>query len=207
MSRWPAPRLSALAVALAVAAGSGAAAGCAAGPERVRPASDAPPPAPRFQGSGFAACPAPVGPATADSPFAGLELPCMDGSGRTLALGKPTGLPTVVNLWASWCGPCAEEIPAFVAFAARAAGKARVVGVNTGDDPGNAVAAAQEARVRFANVYDRDQRARRALGVAGLPATVFVAADGRVVHVYNGPALDQPTLELLVEKHLGVVLT
>ncbi|HEV2087204.1 MAG TPA: TlpA disulfide reductase family protein, partial [Cryptosporangiaceae bacterium] len=134
------------------------------------------------------------------------ELPCMDGSGARLALGAPTGLPTVVNLWASWCGPCAKEMPAFVAFAARATGKARVVGVNTGDDPENAVAAAKDVRVTFANVYDPEQRVRRALAVPGLPATVFVTADGRVVHVYNGPALDQPTLELLVEKHLGVVL-
>jgi cytochrome c biogenesis protein CcmG/thiol:disulfide interchange protein DsbE len=160
---------------------------------------------PRFQNSGFAACPAPTGTPPSDSPLADVAaLPCMDGSGRTVAVGSPTGRPTVLNLWGSWCPPCGEELPAFVRVASAAGTRLTVVGVDTADDPARAVAAARDVGVTFANVYDRGEKVRKALGVNALPATAFVTATGEVVHVYRGTPLTDATLTALVDRYLGV---
>ena len=61
-----------------------------------------------------------------------LRLPCFTG-------GEPVGLdavrgPAVINLWASWCGPCRKELPAFQRLAGRTGGQLHVVGVDTRDD-------------------------------------------------------------------------
>lgn len=156
--------------------------------------------------SGFVTCPQPTGPAPAGSPFADLVLPCMDGTGDDVALGEPTGRPRVVTLWAVWCEPCWKEMPAFVRLDARAAGRVDVIGVDTKDSASRAAQAGKDLGIRFPVVYDRDQRALRALRLVSLPATVFLDAGGRVVHVYHGVALDDATLGRLVEKHLKVVL-
>lgn len=170
------------------------------------PVSASPSPAAlSFRGSGFAACPAPVGAAPSDSPLADVSaLPCMDGSGGTVRLGAPTGRPTVLNLWGSWCSPCGDEMPAFVRLAASSGDRVTVVGVNTADSASNAVAAARQLAVRFANVYDRDQRVRRALRVSALPATAFVTATGEVRYVYRGTPLGDADLAALIKRYLEV---
>ncbi|GAA3386916.1 TlpA family protein disulfide reductase [Cryptosporangium minutisporangium] len=158
-----------------------------------------------FRNSGFAACPTGAGEPPADSPLAGVTaLPCMDGSGTSVRVGAPTGRPLVLNLWGSWCPPCGAEMPSFVRLARAAGSRLAVLGVNTADDARRAVAAAGDLDVTFANVYDRDQRVRKALGVNALPVTVFVAADGEVVHVYRGAPLTDATLTALVSRYLGV---
>ena len=162
---------------------------------------------PSFAGSGFAACPAAVGKPPGSSPLADLPtLSCMDSSGSKVALGAPTGRPMVVNLWGSWCPPCGKELPAFVALSATAGDRLTVLGVDTGDGATNAVAAAREADVKFANVYDRDERVRKALKVTALPATAFVTGGGEVAYVYQGTPLTEAALAGLVRQHLGVVV-
>ncbi|SHN03602.1 TlpA family protein disulfide reductase [Cryptosporangium aurantiacum] len=191
-------RLAAVAVSLALVAGCN-------GGDAEEPATAASTGAASFRGSGFAACPAPTGSPRADSPLADVPaLPCMDGSGSTVTVGAPTGRPLVLNLWGSWCPPCGEELPAFVRLSRTAGDRLTVVGVNTSDDAKRAVAAAGDLDVTFANVFDRGERVRKALSVNALPATAFVAADGRVVHVYRGTPLTDTTLRALVRQHLGV---
>jgi thiol-disulfide isomerase/thioredoxin len=186
-------RLAVLAVLLALTAGCGASGS--------QPKS----PAPSFGGSGFAACPAASGSATGKLSRV-QPLTCMDGSGKQISLGAPTGKPMVLNLWASWCPPCGKELPAFVQFAASAGNQVTVVGVDTGDSATNAVPAAKDYDVRYANVYDRGETVRKALGVSALPATAFVTASGQVAYVYHGTPLTKTTLTGLVSKHLGVTL-
>lgn len=176
------------------------------------PAPDPTPPAPvaqsaDFSGSGFAACPAPTGPAPAADALPAVSLSCMDGSGAMVELARATGKPMVVNLWASWCAPCGREMPAFQRLQDAAGDRLTVLGVSTEDSAGRAVSAAQEIDVRFANVYDREGAVRRGLRVNGLPATVFVDSDGRIVHVYNSTPLEDAGLRELVQRHLGVTVT
>ena len=151
----------------------------------------------------LAGCPEPGRPTTASPGLPDLELPCL-GAGGTLRLSRLTGTPTVVNLWASWCPPCREELPAFARLARDGGSRLRVLGVASRDVTDNAVAFAGDAALPFPSLEDRTGDLGRGLRRAGLPVTVLVAADGAVVHVYQGPALTDTTLRALVREELGL---
>ena len=160
-----------------------------------------------FASSKFAACPAPTGQVPGDSPLRDVEpLLCMSETRDMMTIGAPTGRPMVLNLWATWCPPCGQEMPSFVRLANQAGDRLTVVGINTSDDASRAVAAADELDVRFANVYDRAEEVRKALGINALPATAFVSATGEVVHIHRGTPLTDASLASLVRQYLGVTV-
>jgi thiol-disulfide isomerase/thioredoxin len=160
-------------------------------------------PAP-FAGSGFAACPAPVGAPVTSGGLPAKALECMDGSGTRQALDRGTGVPMVVNLWAPWCAPCAEELPAFQRLHADAGDRLVVLGVVTSAGGPQSVDAARDLHLTFPHVYDRDEVVLRGIGERTLPVTVFVGADGRVREVYKGGVLTDSALRALVRTHLGL---
>jgi thiol-disulfide isomerase/thioredoxin len=158
----------------------------------------------RFAGSGFAACPSPTDADGAGERLPAVTLECMDGSGTRVSLARGTGVPTVVNLWAPWCGPCAKELPAFQRLYADAGGRLTVLGVVTAADGTQSVDAARDLHLGFPNVYDRDQVVLRGVGERTLPVTVFVGPDGGVREVYKGGVLTDRALRSLVRTHLGL---
>jgi hypothetical protein len=79
-----------------------------------------------------------------------------------------------------------------------------VVGVDTEDRDGAAVAYAADRDLPFGSLSDPDGRLLRALRRPGLPVTVFLAADGGVADVYQGRPLTDATLRTLVRDKLGV---
>ncbi|MFN8050987.1 MAG: TlpA disulfide reductase family protein [Acidimicrobiales bacterium] len=125
------------------------------------------------------------------------------GDAPALRLGVRTDAPLVVNVWATWCVPCRKEMPALEATARRYDGSVRFVGINFGDDAKTAQKFVDETGVTFDEYRDPDSTAQAALSITGMPATVFVRADGTVAAVHNG-ALDEPTLEKLLQKRLRV---
>jgi thiol-disulfide isomerase/thioredoxin len=110
----------------------------------------------------------------------------------------------LINLWASWCAPCREELPAFQRLATRAGDRMHVLGVVSSDDRAAAQSLAEELGVTFPAVYDRQSALRTRLAKAGLPVTVFVDAGGRISHVYNSRPLDDGALARLVERYIAV---
>jgi cytochrome c biogenesis protein CcmG, thiol:disulfide interchange protein DsbE len=111
----------------------------------------------------------------------------------------------LVNLWATWCAPCRTELPGFQkAFERADPARLRVLGVVT-EDPGlsRPLSFAVDTGVRLPSVVDDDGAVFQALGIRGLPATLFVAPDGSVTHVHNGP-LTYAELGALTEKYLHV---
>ena len=137
-----------------------------------------------------------------------ITLPCMDGSGNVDATFVKG--PLAVTIWASWCVPCKRELPAFVAVNSklRSAGyPARILGLNWLDDPEQAVAAAQEWGINFPSLHDGDALMRAPLGINAQPATLFIDASGRVVHVERGPIDTEAELLAKLRQFLGVEVT
>lgn len=127
-----------------------------------------------------------------------VALPCFTG-GDTVRLRQLRG-PLVVNLWASWCGPCREELPAFQRLAA--SGQLPVTTVATNDQRGASLSLAQDLGVRVPTFFDPGGEFLRALGEGALPVTVFVDGQGNTTS-YSGPALTDETLAGLVRERIG----
>ena len=143
----------------------------------------------------------------AEEPTSGKRLPdatlrCLghDGEVRMRALGK---VPTVVNLWGSWCFPCREEMPEFQKVHTELGEKVRFLGVDTKDFERPARVAIQNAAISYANVFDPDEHVKRSINARSLPATVLVGADGLIKDVHIGQ-LTGTELRDLIRKHLGV---
>ncbi|MGZ4473074.1 MAG: redoxin domain-containing protein [Nocardioidaceae bacterium] len=109
-------------------------------------------------------------------------------TGRRFSLAGVIGHGVVaVNVWASWCGPCRQEMP----LLARAAGHGlRVVGIDERDQAGAAQAFAQSRGAAYPSLQDPAGQLLRRLSMlpqAGIPSTVFVDARGRVAARVVGP--------------------
>lgn len=126
--------------------------------------------------------------------------------GGSFDLGRAQGVPTVVNLWGTWCPPCREEIPLLQEFAEAAGDSVRVVGVISKDGRPQAESFAQDAGITYANAFDGDGQLMAALGLNVLPFTYFLYADGGIAHVKTGPLTSVDELRGLVAEHLGVEL-
>jgi thiol-disulfide isomerase/thioredoxin len=126
--------------------------------------------------------------------------------GGSLDLARAPGVPTVLNLWGSWCGPCREELPILQQFADAAAGQVRVVGVISKDGRPQSDSFAKDAGVTFPSAFDGRGDLMTDLGLNALPYTYFLDADGAVVYTQVGPVASVDALRSLAAQHLGVQL-
>lgn len=133
-----------------------------------------------------------------------LDLHCPGGG--TLDLGKAPGVPTVVNLWGSWCTPCRAELPVMQQLADAAGERVRVVGVISKDGLPQAESFAEDAKVTFPSALDGQGDLMTRLGLNSLPFTYFVDASGAVTYTQVGPVASLDELKRLVAQHLGVQL-
>ena len=121
-----------------------------------------------------------------DKPAPLVELPPLrdDGRGLTAEALTAPGVK-VVNVWASWCGPCRLEHPALMELAERGV---TVLGVNQRDRRDAALAFLRELGDPFDRVgVDADGRASVEWGVYGVPETFVVDGEGRIVFKHVGP--------------------
>jgi thiol-disulfide isomerase/thioredoxin len=117
------------------------------------------------------------------------------GVSLTDALNALHGYPVVVNAWASWCPPCREELPLLRAAAARDGTRVAFLGLDVEDRTGAARRFLAAHPVGYPSYEDPGADAIRALaGFAGVPTTVFLGADGRVVAVHTGQYADAAAL-------------
>ena len=144
-----------------------------------------------------------------DEPAADSDLPatvfeCFGGG--TLDLSRAPGVPTVLNLWASWCAPCRAELPLVQELSQTAGGQVQVLGLVSADRVGPAAAFGEDAGATFPSAFDGDGEVMSALGLNALPYTLFLAADGSVEHVQAGEVHSLDEFRQLVAEHLGVQL-
>lgn len=135
-------------------------------------------------------------PAAAGVTLPALQLETLDGAAAQLAV---EGIPTVVNVWATWCPPCRRELPLLVAAAADTP-DARILLVNQREAPETVRAYLTEQGLPEAGVLlDREGALGSLLQVAGLPTTFAFGADGRLVDLHVGE-LSSPALRSLIAR-------
>ncbi len=129
-------------------------------------------------------------------------LPTFDQEKFQQLLGELRGTPVVVNIWASWCGPCRIEAP-ILAQAARTYGRSvQFLGVDILDTRGAATAFEREFNIPYPSVFDPSGDIRDAFGFIGQPDTIFFRADGSRAATWSGP-LDQQVLSTNIDRLLG----
>jgi len=151
-------------------------------------------------------CAPPTGrPAVGEQTLPELSLPCLDGSGGVLTLGEAPGVPMVLNLWATWCTSCRDELPLFSQlYEATDRGQLLVAGVVTRDGAGLAAEFVVDLGIEFPSGLDDNGDLYVDQGLRGLPGTFFVAADGSITHAELAPITSYEALTALVQEHLGV---
>jgi cytochrome c biogenesis protein CcmG, thiol:disulfide interchange protein DsbE len=135
-----------------------------------------------------------------------ITLDCL-GAGPPVTLsGLPdvAGRPVVINVWASWCTPCAAEMPRIVRAADAYTGRVDVLGIDILDDRVAALRWGRKIGVNFPSLYDHDGVVRTKLPIPGPPVTFFVSGDGRLAHTEYGEIDSDAELTGLISQHLGV---
>jgi thiol-disulfide isomerase/thioredoxin len=122
----------------------------------------------------------PVGEALRDVSMNGLSVPA-----KKLSAYK--GKPLIINVWASWCGPCRQEMPSLMRLANRHSGKQfNVIGISTDDYPEKAYSFVEQTGITFDNFIDRKLQLENMLGANKLPLTVLVDKNGKVLSKHYG---------------------
>jgi len=126
--------------------------------------------------------------------------------GRIAAL---RGYPAVVNVWASWCGPCRFEFPHFQQAAADYGKRVAFLGVDSQDSDDAAGTFLEEAPVPYPSYTDPDKDIADSLGATlGLPDTAFYDRGGKLVYLKQGPYDDLAELRADIQRYaLGGVGT
>jgi cytochrome c biogenesis protein CcmG/thiol:disulfide interchange protein DsbE len=108
----------------------------------------------------------------------------------------------VVNVWASWCGPCRFEFPHFQQAAADFGKRVAFLGVDKQDSDDAASTFLEEAPVPYPSYTDPDEEIADALGASlGLPDTAFYDRQGKLVYLKQGPYSDEAELRGDIERY------
>jgi len=113
------------------------------------------------------------------------SLGLFDGSTFTLSQALQTGKPVVVNFWASWCGPCADEAPLLQDAARRNADRFTFVGVDVQDLDADAQTFLRKYAVSYPNGSGNAGPISVQSGMRGVPETYFIAPDRKLVRKWN----------------------
>jgi peroxiredoxin len=128
---------------------------------------------------------APAAHASATVVATDFSLPSRDGG--TVRLSELRGQVVMINFWASWCGPCRQEMP----LLQQLYGKYEplgftLLGVNVEPDSTQAQDWLKKVSVSFPILFDRDNKVSEQFGVEAMPSTVLIDRDGNVRHVHRG---------------------
>lgn len=111
------------------------------------------------------------------------------------------GRPVFLNLWASWCFPCREEMPAIDAAATKHP-EVAFIGVSVQDTTAEATAFAEEIGVQYTLGFDEEGTVDAAYTPVGLPASFIISADGVILERIFGK-VTEADLDEKFSKHFG----
>lgn len=129
-----------------------------------------------------------------------------DAAGETVRLSEKRGRPVVVNLFASWCGPCQREMPLFETVWQEYGERIEFMMVDLCgagfDDKEAAKALVEQAGYTFPVYFDDGSQAAAHYAVRSIPTSVFVAADGEMIGKWVG-MIDEQSLRGYLDMLLG----
>jgi thiol-disulfide isomerase/thioredoxin len=110
-------------------------------------------------------------------------------TGPARKLSSFRGKPLIINVWASWCGPCRAEMGSLQQLSQRTgAQQFQLIGISTDDYEDKAQAFLKTARTTFPHFIDHELELEHMLGADRLPLTLLVDARGKVLGKYYGAA-------------------
>jgi thiol-disulfide isomerase/thioredoxin len=127
-------------------------------------------------------------------------------NGPSRRLSEFRGRPLIINVWASWCGPCRQEMASLERLAwQNPAAQFAVIGISTDDYPDKAQRFLKSSNATISHFIDRQLLLEHMLGATHLPLTVLVDANGRVVDkIYGARQWDGPEALALIGKAFRV---
>ena len=139
-----------------------------------------------------AASPAAPAPVAIGHPLPDVKLDGLNGPSRTLSSFR--GRPLIINMWASWCGPCRAEAASLERLAWSEAGsRYTIIGVSADDYRDAALKWLRHSNATVSHYIDHNLTVEHMLGASTIPLTVLVDAKGHVVARYRGVrAWDDP---------------
>jgi len=112
------------------------------------------------------------------------------------------GYPVVVNKWASWCGPCREEMPWFQRLSARLGKRIAFLGVDSQDSSAAAKEFLREFPLPYPSYSDPGKEIAQAMeATIGFPATALYDSSGKLAHVQQGQYASQDALAADIERY------
>ena len=107
--------------------------------------------------------------------------------GQNLRLQEQRGKVVLLNFWATWCGPCREEMPQLNRLFDKYRNSGfNLLGVNVDEDPKNAASVASKLGVKFPVLLDNDKQVSKLYELSSMPSTVLIDRDGRVRFLHKG---------------------
>lgn len=108
-------------------------------------------------------------------------------SGENLRLSEFRGEVVMINFWASWCGPCRQEMPLLDELYAQYQPMGfTILGVNVEEDSTKARKMLGDAPVNFPVLFDNDSEVSKLYNVVAMPSTVLVDRSGNVRYLHQG---------------------
>ena len=115
-----------------------------------------------------------------------------NAQGEAVRLSELRGQTVVLNFWATWCGPCALEMPILQSIFN--VGHTAVLAVNLGETPGTIRAWQQEYKLTYALLVDEPQRTAALYRLRGQPSTYVISPTGIIKAIFFGPVSEQALL-------------
>lgn len=93
----------------------------------------------------------------------------------------------LLNFWATWCPPCREEIPELIKLQENYQDRSfTVLGVDVGESTAKVSSFADKIGINYPVVLDRDNRVAESYKVVGIPTSILIGSDGKILGVYYG---------------------
>ena len=133
--------------------------------------------------------------------FPGYDFNVYDQNGNTHKLSDYSGMPVIVNIWATWCGPCVSELPHFSEFYKEYGDKVKffMINIEDRDEMDYVQEFVEYYGYSFPVYYDFDYEADYAYGTGYIPMNIVFTASGEMIYCQAG-SLSKDTLKDLLEE-------